>query len=138
MNWEAVIAVLTGVEVVRALVIYFLVAPLRSAGSRIMHLEKEISEAKLGDLREKLNEHRIKLEELDQVNTDYQLRTLPQFVSRADLEKSEVRRDNQLDAINDKLDACLLNDSQQATQLKSIEKQMATLFDLWNREHTKP
>jgi hypothetical protein len=138
INWESVVAVMAVLELLRALVIYFLVAPLRAAGSKIAHLEREVSEAKLGDLRQKLEESRQKIDELEATHEECQIKTFPQFVTRVDIEKSEGRRDHQLGAINDKLDTGLRNDSQQSTQLKNIEKQIATLFDLWNREHTKP
>lgn len=51
INWESVVAVMAVLELLRALVIYFLVAPLRAAGSKIANLEREVSEAKLGETR---------------------------------------------------------------------------------------
>ena len=57
INWTGILAIIALLEFLRSLVIYLFISPLRGAGKKIDHLEKQIDSLNLTNVQHRVEDH---------------------------------------------------------------------------------
>jgi hypothetical protein len=65
INWTALLVVIALLEFLRSLVIYVFISPLRGAGKKIDHLEKQIDSLNLTNVQHRVEDHEERVRELE-------------------------------------------------------------------------
>jgi hypothetical protein len=65
INWTALLVVIALLEFLRSLVIYVFISPLRGAGKKIDHLERQIDNLNLSNVQHSVDDHEQRMRELE-------------------------------------------------------------------------
>lgn len=109
-----------------------MVVPLRRAASRIHDLEAKLDKYNIDTINRKLDSQDARICHMEHAHNDC-LRGLPErFVTKADLQRSEAHRDNQLGIISKQLDEIRLLGAAHTEALGTIKDQIKEVFKRLN------
>jgi hypothetical protein len=128
LDWNTV---LWAFSILTQLALILWVAPLRK-------LREEIEILRAKNYDEKLREHKARIIALEENEKACRAELPARFATKDDINRSELHRDGQLEVINDKLDAVSVATAALKAVADATQKQVDTIFRLWNEEHKRP
>ena len=137
ISWEAVLGVMAVLELLHAVITYFLVAPLRELKREVTALTNAGFEKGIHDLKEAHKRHEEEIAGLQMFRAGSFGEAVKHFMTREDFDRASKTREAQMGEVNTKLDELLVAKGRETESLRLIQKQVDTMFELWNREHMK-
>lgn len=110
-----------------------LVVPLRRAAGRIEQLEAKLDQYNIDTINEKIEAQAERVSRVEASHNECQRSLSERFVTRADLQRSESHRDNQLGIISGQLDEIRLIGAAHTEALSTLKDQAKEIFKRLNQ-----